>query len=399
MFGRRARALEHRVCSTRRSLAASRETAPDVPYWPSSAHGGAFPHQANAGPPRTTASAPTCARSTTRAAPRCASPRSASRSPTCPTHAALPGGPRCACTTPRGRRARRATSAPAGTSTTCAITTSRDLFGVDPMRAALRRSRALPRARPRRHRRGDGAARSPSGGARARPARGGLVWFLRDLWPGAGWGVVDAVGAPKPAGTTCSARSRRSRSRSPTRAATVSRSTWSTTGRDAAPGAARARRSTAPARSQVGSGARDVAVDPRTARSSSPPPRSSTASSISATPIASARRSRDVVARAPLSRTRELEAFHFPPGSRARASSTSACAAAPAPRRRARRVRTRALRAVDRRRAPGFAADDDYFHLAPGGRRALRRDRARGTRAHGHRAQRERTVRFEVPAK
>ncbi len=29
--------------------------------------------------------------------------------------------------------------------------------------------------------------------------RGGLVWFLRDLWDGAGWGVIDASGAPKPA--------------------------------------------------------------------------------------------------------------------------------------------------------------------------------------------------------
>src|SRR5438270_827884 len=28
---------------------------------------------------------------------------------------------------------------------------------------------------------------------------GGLVWFLRDLWPSAGWGVVDAAGAPKAA--------------------------------------------------------------------------------------------------------------------------------------------------------------------------------------------------------
>src|SRR5439155_1302085 len=28
---------------------------------------------------------------------------------------------------------------------------------------------------------------------------GGLVWFLRDLWPSAGWGVVDAGGAPKAA--------------------------------------------------------------------------------------------------------------------------------------------------------------------------------------------------------
>ena len=29
--------------------------------------------------------------------------------------------------------------------------------------------------------------------------RGGLVWFLRDLWDGAGWGVIGADGAPKPA--------------------------------------------------------------------------------------------------------------------------------------------------------------------------------------------------------
>jgi beta-mannosidase len=31
------------------------------------------------------------------------------------------------------------------------------------------------------------------------PTRGGLVWFLKDLWPEAGWGVLDAAGAPKAA--------------------------------------------------------------------------------------------------------------------------------------------------------------------------------------------------------
>jgi beta-mannosidase len=28
---------------------------------------------------------------------------------------------------------------------------------------------------------------------------GALVWFLRDLWEGAGWGVIDALGEPKAA--------------------------------------------------------------------------------------------------------------------------------------------------------------------------------------------------------
>ena len=30
-------------------------------------------------------------------------------------------------------------------------------------------------------------------------SRGGLVWFLRDLGPGAGWGLIDSTGRPKPA--------------------------------------------------------------------------------------------------------------------------------------------------------------------------------------------------------
>lgn len=35
---------------------------------------------------------------------------------------------------------------------------------------------------------------------RARSGCGGaLVWLFQDLWPGAGWGVVDSLGAPKPA--------------------------------------------------------------------------------------------------------------------------------------------------------------------------------------------------------
>ncbi len=31
------------------------------------------------------------------------------------------------------------------------------------------------------------------------PCGGGIVWFLRDLWPGAGWGIIDSTGRPKAA--------------------------------------------------------------------------------------------------------------------------------------------------------------------------------------------------------
>ena len=31
------------------------------------------------------------------------------------------------------------------------------------------------------------------------PCEGGIVWFLQDLWPGAGWGIIDSTGRPKAA--------------------------------------------------------------------------------------------------------------------------------------------------------------------------------------------------------
>jgi beta-mannosidase len=73
----------------------------------------------------------------------------------------------------------------------------RRLFGVDPV--ALRsvdheRYLALGRAAT-----GEAMARCFAEWRRAdSPTRGALIWFLRDLWPGAGWGVVDANGDPKP---------------------------------------------------------------------------------------------------------------------------------------------------------------------------------------------------------
>jgi beta-mannosidase len=73
----------------------------------------------------------------------------------------------------------------------------RRLFGVDPV--ALRSVD---------HERYLALGRAATGEAMARcfaewrpadsPTRGALIWFLRDLWPGAGWGVVDANGDPKP---------------------------------------------------------------------------------------------------------------------------------------------------------------------------------------------------------
>ena len=70
------------------------------------------------------------------------------------------------------------------------------LYGVDPTRLRTcdhERYLALGRAAT-----GEVMARVFAEWRRARSiTRGGLVWFLRDLWPGAGWGLVDANGTPK----------------------------------------------------------------------------------------------------------------------------------------------------------------------------------------------------------
>ncbi|MEO7035161.1 MAG: glycoside hydrolase family 2 protein [Polyangiaceae bacterium] len=72
------------------------------------------------------------------------------------------------------------------------------LFGVDPV--ALRyedteRALALGRVTS-----GEVMARTLAEWRRgASSCRGALIWFLRDLWPGAGWGLIDALGVPKAA--------------------------------------------------------------------------------------------------------------------------------------------------------------------------------------------------------
>ena len=49
------------------------------------------------------------------------------------------------------------------------------------------------------HRRGDGRRASASGGGPDSVCGGGIVLWLRDLEPGAGWGLLDHAGTPKPA--------------------------------------------------------------------------------------------------------------------------------------------------------------------------------------------------------
>ena len=72
------------------------------------------------------------------------------------------------------------------------------LFGVDPLELRARdpeRYLALGRV-------ATGEAMLRTFAEWRRPGstcRGGLVWFARDLWPGAGWGIVDSTGRPKAA--------------------------------------------------------------------------------------------------------------------------------------------------------------------------------------------------------
>jgi beta-mannosidase len=173
-------------------------TCVDVPYWPSSAHGGDFPHQSNVGTtsyygvgaylrPLTDAR-----RAEVRFASECLAFANV------PGPGALPGGPSV-----RVHHAAWKARTPRDLGAGWDFDDVRDfylreLFRVDPMQlryADHERYLALSRVV-------TGEVMAQTFGewrTRRSTCGGGLVWFLRDLWSSAGWGVVDAAGVPKAA--------------------------------------------------------------------------------------------------------------------------------------------------------------------------------------------------------
>jgi len=182
---------------TLRALAA--EHCPGTPYWPSSAAGGDFPHQVDAG----TASyygvgaylrgTDDLRRSGVRFATECLG---FANVPEVDTLESLAGGHAIRVHQPAWKR-----RVPRDLGAGWDFDDVRDhylraLFGVDPLplRYAdharyLELSRRVP---------AELMAAAFTEWRRPGSACGGaLVWFLRDLWPGAGWGIIDAHGEPK----------------------------------------------------------------------------------------------------------------------------------------------------------------------------------------------------------
>lgn len=167
-----------------------------APYIASSAHGGAFPHATNTG---------TCSyygvgaylrpmddarRAEVRFASECLAFANIPEDP------GLPGGAALRVHHPLWKR-----RAPRDLGAGWDFDDVRDhylevLYGVDAARLRVSdhdRYLALGRAVT-----GEAMAQVFAEWRRARsPTHGGLVWFLRDLWPGAGWGLVDSGGVPK----------------------------------------------------------------------------------------------------------------------------------------------------------------------------------------------------------
>lgn len=179
----------------------ARELCPDVPYWPSSAHGGAFPHQANQGTtsyygvgaylrPLTDAR-----RAEVRFATECLA---FANVPDEANLKAIPGG-----LTNRAHHPQWKARVPRDLGAGWDFDDVRDfylkeVFKIDPI--ALRsvdHERYLQLSRVVT---GEVMAATFAEWRRAEsPTQGALIWFLRDLWPGAGWGIVDSQGRPKAA--------------------------------------------------------------------------------------------------------------------------------------------------------------------------------------------------------
>ena len=172
-----------------------------APYWPSSAHGGAFPHQGNVG---TTSYYGVGAylrpiddarRAEVRFASECLG---FANVPEPSGLDAMPGGQSLRVHHP-GWKARTPRDLGAGWD----FDDVRDhyigrIYGLDPLTLRysdhdryLELGRAVT---------GHVMAAAFAEWRRGRSnTRGALVWFLRDLWPGAGWGLIDARGVPKAA--------------------------------------------------------------------------------------------------------------------------------------------------------------------------------------------------------
>lgn len=172
---------------------------PDVPYWPSSAHGGSFPHQPDCGTtsyygvgaylrPQTDARG-----SRVKFATECLA---FANVPEDSSIARMPGGLSLRVHHPQWK-ARSPRDLGAGWD----FEDVRDfylkmLFGVDALELRyadhdryLELSRVVP---------GEVmAAAFAEWRSGSSPCSGALVWFLKDLWAGAGWGVIDADQQPK----------------------------------------------------------------------------------------------------------------------------------------------------------------------------------------------------------
>jgi beta-mannosidase len=177
------------------------ELSGGIPYWPSSAHGGAFPHQPGQG---TTSYYGVGAYLRPLEDARRSELRFATEAlgfanvPEEAALAAMPGGLGLRVHHP-GWKLRAPRDLGAGWD----FDDVRDfylqtLFGVDPLRLRyadhdlyLKLSRVVT---------GEVMASAYSEWRRSRSScAGALVWFLRDLWEGAGWGVIDSLGEPKAA--------------------------------------------------------------------------------------------------------------------------------------------------------------------------------------------------------